>query len=136
MSKSVMAMVAHPDDIEFLFSGTLLQLAERGWNIHYMTISSGNCGSLTMDAERTRMTRRGEAERAAKLSNHKSYQILDTLAVAYAAAGRFKRASRTAQAALELATKAHDDDAQRIRMRLELYQNNQPYREPRQLENY
>lgn len=79
-----MAMVAHPDDIEFLFSGTLLQLAERGWNIHYMTISSGNCGSLTMDAERTRMTRRGEAERAAKLLGAVYYPPLcDDLEILY-----------------------------------------------------
>ena len=48
-ARSAMAIVAHPDDIEFMAAGTLLLLEERGYAIHYMTVASGNCGSMTMD---------------------------------------------------------------------------------------
>jgi len=65
VAKSVIAIVAHPDDIEFLFAGTLLQLAAVGYELHYMTIASGNCGSLHKGADETRVVRRKEAERAA-----------------------------------------------------------------------
>ena len=40
-SKSALAVFAHPDDIEFCAAGTLLLLAEQGWNIHYFNLSSG-----------------------------------------------------------------------------------------------
>ncbi len=65
MAKSVIAIVAHPDDIEFLFAGTMLQLAAAGYQLHYMALASGNCGSLRKGADETREVRREEAERAA-----------------------------------------------------------------------
>ncbi|MDG2125455.1 MAG: PIG-L family deacetylase, partial [Verrucomicrobiales bacterium] len=40
-----MAIGAHPDDIEFMMAGTLLLLQKQGWEVHYMNLSSGNCGS-------------------------------------------------------------------------------------------
>ena len=71
------------------------------------------------------------AERAADLTRHQNPGILDTLAVAYAAAGQFDRAVTTAQTALALASAAHAGDlANQIRMRLELYKQRKPYREP------
>lgn len=65
MAKSVIAIVAHPDDIEFLFAGTMLQLAAVGYELHYMALASGNCGSLQEGADETRRVRRREAEQAA-----------------------------------------------------------------------
>ncbi len=65
MAKSVIAIVAHPDDIEFLFAGTMLQLAAVGYQLHYMALASGNCGSLQKGADETRVLRRKEAEQAA-----------------------------------------------------------------------
>jgi len=62
-----MAIVAHPDDIEFMAAGTLLLLAQRGFSIHYMTVADGCCGSMTMDADATRERRRGESQAAAAL---------------------------------------------------------------------
>lgn len=59
------AISAHPDDIEFLMSGTLLALRDAGCEIHYMTLSDGNLGSTTMDGPTTAATRRAEAEAAA-----------------------------------------------------------------------
>ena len=67
MAKSVIAIVAHPDDIEFLFAGTMLQLAAAGYQLHYMALASGNCGSLDLDADETRRVRRSDAEQAAEI---------------------------------------------------------------------
>ncbi|MFO1457998.1 MAG: PIG-L family deacetylase [Verrucomicrobiota bacterium] len=62
---SVLALAAHPDDIEFYFAGTLLHLKASGWDLHYCNVSSGNLGSLTMSAADTRRTRESEAREAA-----------------------------------------------------------------------
>ena len=43
--KVAMAVAAHPDDIEFYMAGTLLLLREAGYEVHYMTLASGSCGS-------------------------------------------------------------------------------------------
>ncbi|MEE9211354.1 MAG: tetratricopeptide repeat protein, partial [Phycisphaeraceae bacterium] len=76
------------------------------------------------------------AERAAKLTQHHSAAVLDTLAAAYAAAGRFDRAVTTAQEALELATNAQTATlADQIRTRLERYRQHKPYREPAQAQD-
>lgn len=64
---TVLAIFAHPDDIEFVAAGTMLLLAERGWETHYCNLCSGNCGSASMDAETTRRTRFYESQAAAKL---------------------------------------------------------------------
>ena len=48
MTKRAMAIAAHPDDIEFMMAGTLILLKESGYEIHYMTLSDGNCGSMTL----------------------------------------------------------------------------------------
>ncbi len=52
---SALAIAAHPDDIEFMMAGTLLRLEERGWEIHYFNLSTGNCGSLRHNAATTRL---------------------------------------------------------------------------------
>ena len=64
---SVIAIAAHPDDIEFVMAGTLLLLGEAGWDLHYLNLSSGNLGSTTMTPERTARVRRAEARAAAKM---------------------------------------------------------------------
>lgn len=61
------AIAAHPDDIEFGMAGTLLLLREAGWDIHYLDLSTGNLGSLTMSPAETARVRRKEARAAAKL---------------------------------------------------------------------
>ncbi|MGB2713105.1 MAG: PIG-L deacetylase family protein [Vicinamibacterales bacterium] len=60
-----LAVAAHPDDIEFMMAGTLLLLRERGWEIHYLNVSSGNLGSLRMSPVETARSRRREARAAA-----------------------------------------------------------------------
>lgn len=56
-----MAIVAHPDDIEFGMTGTMLALAERGWEVHYMNVSNGCGGSLVTGPEETARIRTAEA---------------------------------------------------------------------------
>ena len=65
--KVAMAVVAHPDDIEFAMAGTLILLGRRGFEPHYMTIANGSCGSVTMDRDRTVAARTAEAADAAAL---------------------------------------------------------------------
>jgi LmbE family N-acetylglucosaminyl deacetylase len=65
--QSAIAIAAHPDDIEFCMAGTLLLLRDAGWQIHYLNLSTGNCGSMELSAARTRAIRRREAQQAAKL---------------------------------------------------------------------
>ena len=71
------------------------------------------------------------AERACELTNYKQPGMLDTLAVAYAAVGRFAEAVETAEKALEFALSAGEkDSADEIQKRLQLYKAGQPYRWP------
>ena len=69
------------------------------------------------------------AERANKLASGDPI-ILKTLAAAYAENGDFPDAITTAQQALEIATRQNDLPlANALQRQMELYQNNQPYRE-------
>ena len=63
----VLAIGAHPDDVELLMGGTLVLLHERGWSIHLATMSPGDLGSAMVDREAIAATRRKEARRAAAL---------------------------------------------------------------------
>lgn len=79
-----MAIAAHPDDIEFLMGGTLLLLGQHGCELHYMTLSSGNCGSMITGPAATRAIRRREARAAAKLLGAQFHPpICDDLEIVY-----------------------------------------------------
>ncbi|MGI6295825.1 MAG: PIG-L deacetylase family protein [Armatimonadota bacterium] len=67
MAKIAMAVVAHPDDIELMMGGTFIRLGDAGYELHYMTIGNGSCGSATMDAEETVRMRTQEAKNAANM---------------------------------------------------------------------
>jgi len=71
------------------------------------------------------------AGRACELTNYENPALLDTLAVAYAAAGRFSDAVATAEKAIKLAD-SHGEKklAQEIQNRLPLYKAGQPYIQP------
>lgn len=66
MSRAL-AIAAHPDDIEFVMAGTLLLLREAGWEIHYLNVSTGNLGSMTMPPAQAKRVRAQEAQQAAEL---------------------------------------------------------------------
>jgi N-acetylglucosamine malate deacetylase 1 len=63
---TAIAIFAHPDDIEFRAAGTLSLLRQRGWQLHYWNLSSGNLGSTVMTAAQTARVRRREARAAAE----------------------------------------------------------------------
>jgi tetratricopeptide (TPR) repeat protein len=68
------------------------------------------------------------AERACKLSAYKQPRLLDTLAVAYAAANRFNEAIETAEKAIHLAESAGQNELTvEIQSRLQLYKAGQTY---------
>ena len=82
--QSAIAIAAHPDDIEFLMSGTLMLLRANGYEIHYWNLSSGCCGTTKYDAQTIAKIRREEAMSAAKAIGavyHES--ICDDLAIFY-----------------------------------------------------
>jgi LmbE family N-acetylglucosaminyl deacetylase len=64
---TVLAIHAHPDDIEFQCAGTLLRLAEGGVEVHVATMTPGDCGSAELSADEIADVRRSEAARAAAL---------------------------------------------------------------------
>ena len=66
-SLHVLAIHAHPDDIEFQCAGTLLHLQRLGCRISVATMTPGDCGSAEHDAEEIARIRRGEAAAAAKI---------------------------------------------------------------------
>lgn len=64
---SVLAIAAHPDDIEFLMAGSMLQLGKRGWDLHYVNLCDGSRGSTTMDRTECAATRLAEAKRSCEV---------------------------------------------------------------------
>jgi LmbE family N-acetylglucosaminyl deacetylase len=64
---SVLAIAAHPDDIEFLMAGTLMALGDAGYSIHYLNIANGCCGTTEYDAATIATIRRSEALSAATM---------------------------------------------------------------------
>lgn len=81
---TAIAIAAHPDDIEFQVAGTLVLLQQAGWETHYLNLSTGNCGSATMSAARTRRVRLAEGEAAARLLGaHFHPPMCDDLEILY-----------------------------------------------------
>ena len=64
---AILAAFAHPDDIEFVAAGTLLLLRAAGWQTHCLTLSGGDCGSMTTDRDGTRRIRTAEGRAAAAI---------------------------------------------------------------------
>ncbi len=71
------------------------------------------------------------ARRAVRLSNGREAAITGTLAAAYAEAGRFSEAVRTARQSIDLAKRQNNQAlTEDTRARLKLYMNRKPYRQP------
>lgn len=65
--KTAIAIVAHPDDIEFQMGGTLLRLKAAGWDVHYFNLCNGCGGSVEHGAKEIAAIRLEEAKRAAEI---------------------------------------------------------------------
>ncbi|UCF32765.1 MAG: tetratricopeptide repeat protein [Phycisphaerales bacterium] len=71
------------------------------------------------------------ARRACALTGHKDFALLDILGISHAAAGQFPEAIQAAEAALQLArTAGNDQVAASIMERITLYRQGRPYRPP------
>lgn len=82
--KTAIAIAAHPDDIELMMAGTLLLLKNAGYEIHYLNIASGNCGSTTWSSDETKRIRLQEAQSAAQiLGAHFHHPFCDDLEIFY-----------------------------------------------------
>lgn len=84
MTQRVFAVAAHPDDIEFLMVGTLILLRRAGWEIHYLTIANGSCGTAELEHDKIVRIRRAEARAAAdSLGAIYHESMVDDLAIFY-----------------------------------------------------
>src|SRR5450755_491893 len=61
----ILAIHAHPDDVEILAGGTLALLAAAGHSITIVTMTPGDCGSADLPAEEIADLRRNEAASSA-----------------------------------------------------------------------
>lgn len=68
MKPTVLSVLAHPDDAEFLCAGTLLRLhEEHGWDVHIASMTPGDCGSMEQDPMEISRIRRAEGAHAAEV---------------------------------------------------------------------
>ncbi|MFM7101928.1 MAG: PIG-L deacetylase family protein [Verrucomicrobiota bacterium] len=81
---AVLALAAHPDDIEFCMAGTLLRLQAAGWEVHCCNVARGNLGGTSLDGRRTAAVRRREAQAAARALGARWHPpCADDLAILY-----------------------------------------------------
>jgi LmbE family N-acetylglucosaminyl deacetylase len=84
MPLTAFAIVAHPDDIEFMMAGTLLLLKDGGADIHMWNLSAGGYGSVTHSAEEIARIRWQEAQDSARQAGATLHPpIVDDLAIVY-----------------------------------------------------
>jgi LmbE family N-acetylglucosaminyl deacetylase len=63
-NRRVLAVEAHPDDVEFMCSGTLSLLKQEGYDITICSVANGDCGSMVETQESITKIRREEAIRS------------------------------------------------------------------------
>ena len=63
----VLAVMAHPDDIEMTCAGTLVLLKRAGWDVHMATMTAGDLGSGTRSRAQISRIRKREAAASARL---------------------------------------------------------------------
>lgn len=74
----ILAIHAHPDDIEFQCAGTLALLQQRGHSVTIATMTAGDCGSAELGPLEIARIRREEARSAAQILNA-DYHCLEFL---------------------------------------------------------
>ncbi len=75
----ILAVHAHPDDVEILAGGTVAMLASLGHDVTITTMTPGDCGSHDYGSEAIAAIRRREAAEAAKLigSSYRCVELRD-----------------------------------------------------------
>ena len=64
----ILAIGAHPDDIEIACSGTLAKCVQRGDTVIVCHVSSGNLGHVVIPPDELRVMRANEAKKAGSLA--------------------------------------------------------------------
>lgn len=81
---SVLAITAHPDDIEFMMAGTLILLGQAGFDLHMLNVANGCCGSATEPAGVIAARRWEEAQDAARVIGARMHPpLVDDLTIEY-----------------------------------------------------
>jgi LmbE family N-acetylglucosaminyl deacetylase len=84
MSAKVLAVVAHPDDVEFMLAGTLLLFKQAGAEIHIWNLANGNLGTVRHDREQIAAIRWNEAMDSARLAGATLHPpLFDDLGIFY-----------------------------------------------------
>ena len=63
----LLAVMAHPDDVEFTIAGTLFHLKALGFELGIITMTAGDCGSQTERNEEIARIRYAESKLAANV---------------------------------------------------------------------
>jgi len=80
----VLALAAHPDDIEFMMTGTLILLGRAGYKLHMVNLASGCCGSMEENRPTIATRRLSEAREAARVVGARLHDpIADDLEIFY-----------------------------------------------------
>jgi LmbE family N-acetylglucosaminyl deacetylase len=74
--KRAFAIAAHPDDIEFVMAGTLLLLGDAGYDLHYLNMTNGSCGSMELGPKEIGRIRVEEGRAAAAMAGATFYPPL------------------------------------------------------------
>ncbi len=83
-SLTVIAIGAHPDDIEFMMAGTLLLFAKRGADIHMWNIANGCLGTDSLSKDEIVSLRRKEAIMSASEAGAKLHDpICEDMSITY-----------------------------------------------------
>ena len=81
---TVLAAVAHPDDIEFVMAGSLLRLKAAGAEIHMWNLATGNCGTATYSHAEIIRLRWKEAQNSARVAGATMHKpLVDDICVYY-----------------------------------------------------
>jgi len=77
--QSILVVIAHPDDAEFLCGGTIARLAQEGHDIHYLLVTRGDKGTDSADVTPARLAalREQEQRRAAEVLGVKHVTFLE-----------------------------------------------------------
>jgi len=111
MSPAAMAVAAHPDDIEFMMAGTLLALADAGYELHCMNVANGSCGTADRDRDAIVAVRGEEARLSAAVRGATLHApLVDDLQIYYtpALAARLCSVVRRVNPAVLLVPSPHD----------------------------
>jgi LmbE family N-acetylglucosaminyl deacetylase len=77
--KTVLAVAAHADDIDYFASGTIAQFAEQGAAVHYLILTDGSKGTddSTVGSQALSETRRAEQRSALESLGGKNVEFLN-----------------------------------------------------------